>query len=134
MLHSGGARNQHHNSEWQAYYKMRSGWKNYQYACDIGGKSPFYLSGLCHIQGISDQKDKALKTIEKLKTLKENCFNSSLDLALAGMGITKENETLDLIKTGIEERVSLIPYIFVDPRFNKFVSDDLLDFIDDRKI
>ena len=40
----------------------------------------------------------------------------------------------DLIKTGIEERVSLIPYIFVDPRFNKFVSDDLLDFIDDRKI
>ena len=108
--------------------------KNYKYACDVGNESPFYLAGLGHIQGISQEDDKALVTLNRLKALKETSFISSLDLALAGISVLEESETLDLIRTGIEERVSLIQYLFVDPRFNKYVNDDLINIIESRKI
>ena len=108
--------------------------KNYKSACDIGNKSPFYLAGLGHIYGIIEENDRAIEILEKLKIFKEKSFISSLDLALAGMGILKKNETLDLIKVSIEERVSLIPYLLVDPRFSNYVNDDLINIIENRKI
>jgi adenylate cyclase len=108
--------------------------KNYKYACELGNDSPFYLAGLGHMEALAGNTDNALKILEKLKALKEKSFISSLDLALAGMGIHEKDETLGLINFGIEERVSHVPYLMVDPRFSNYVDDELINIIENRKM
>ena len=76
----------------------------------------------------------AQNILDQLKALREKTFISSIDLALAGMGVKADNQTLDLIMLGIEERVSTLPYITVDPRFANYINDEIINCIETRKM
>ena len=120
----------------QAYEEMGmniEALKNYKHACKLSKRAPFYLAGLGHIYGLTDDVDNASKILTEMKALKKKTFISSIDMALAGMGINPKNETLDLIVDGIEERVSSLPYISVDPRFANYIKDEILNNIETGK-
>ena len=121
----------------QAYEEMGNhdlALKNYKHAFEISNETPFYLAGLGHIYGLTDNNENAQNILDQLKALREKTFISSIDLALAGMGVKADNQTLDLIMLGIEERVSALPYITVDPRFANYINDEIINCIETRKM
>ena len=121
----------------QAYEEMGNhdlALKNYKHAFEISNETPFYLAGLGHIYGLTDNNENAQNILDQLKALREKTFISSIDLALAGMGVKADNQTLDLIMLGIEERVSTLPYITVDPRFANYINDEIINCIETRKM
>ncbi len=113
----------------EAMGRLEDAVANYGRASDLTNHSPFFLSGVGHIHGLMGEHLVAQDTYNRLVERKKSRWVSSLVLALCSVGIKSKEEVRTHIAQAVEERVSTVPYLRVDPRFSEFVDDEIISAI-----
>jgi serine/threonine protein kinase/tetratricopeptide (TPR) repeat protein len=96
---------------------------HFQEAVEITNRSAFYLAGLGHCLAHCGRMDDARRILNELETARENRYVSALDIALVFAGMREKGEMLTWLEKALEERVPILVYAAVDPRF-AFARDD----------
>jgi serine/threonine protein kinase/Flp pilus assembly protein TadD len=90
---------------------------HFQEAVEITNRSAFYLAGLGHCLARSGRMDEARRILNELETARKSRYVSALDIALVFAGMREKGDMLAWLEKALEERVPILVYAAVDPRF-----------------
>jgi TolB-like protein/DNA-binding winged helix-turn-helix (wHTH) protein/Tfp pilus assembly protein PilF len=97
-----------------------------QRAVSLSGGSPVYLASLAHAYGVAGRRADAQRSLQALRKLSKETYVSSVDLAVAHLGLGQTDSALALLEQGVEERSPRIAFLGVDPDFDSLRSDSRL--------
>lgn len=82
---------------------------------------------LAHFYGVSGQKDKARKTIDRLEKRAEKRHVSSFGMALAHLGLGETDRAFYYLEKALGERSDMLVYLKAEPRLDPLRDDPRFD-------
>jgi tetratricopeptide (TPR) repeat protein len=89
-----------------------------QRAVNLSGVSPVYLAALAHAYGIAGRRSDAEACMVELKNLSKQKYVSSVDLAVAHLGLGRDAEALALLDRAVEEGSPRVAFLGIEPHFD----------------
>jgi TolB-like protein/tetratricopeptide (TPR) repeat protein len=78
------------------------------------------IASIGYIEALADDKAKARAVLDELKTLSNQHYIPPVNIALVHNGLGDQNEALELLEKGCEERDVRLILLKVDPRWDSF--------------
>jgi tetratricopeptide (TPR) repeat protein len=94
-----------------------------QRAVNLSGPSPVYLAALAHVYGSAGRRSDAEACIIELENLSKRKYVSSVDLALAQLGLGRNAEALALLERAVEEGSPRVAFLGIEPHFDRLRAD-----------
>jgi TolB-like protein/Tfp pilus assembly protein PilF len=85
--------------------------------------SPVYLAALAHAYGMAGRRSDAEACILELKNISKHKYVSSVDLALAQLGLGRNADALALLGRAVEERSPRVAFLGIEPQFDPLRTD-----------
>jgi hypothetical protein len=80
--------------------------------------SPVYLAALTHAFGAAGKRSDAQKLLADLERLSRQKYVSSVDLALAHLGLGQTAQALGLLEQAVEERSPRAAFLGIEPHLD----------------
>ena len=97
--------------------------KEFQIAVELSGGSPVYIAALAHAYGVAHRTGDAMRLIDDLKKLSTQRYVSSVDMALAFLGVEDHARALSYLERALEDRSPRLLFLMVEPRFDPLRSE-----------
>ena len=94
-----------------------------QRAVTLSGRSPVYVAALAHAYGAAGRRTDAEACIGELREISKQKYVSSVDLALAHLGVGQREEAMVLLEKAVAERSPRVAFVGVEPNFDPLRAD-----------
>jgi len=94
-----------------------------QRAVTLSDRSPVYVAALAHAYGVAGRRTDAETSIADLRNMSKQEYVSSVDLALAHLGIGQREEAMVLLDQAVAERSPRVAFLGVEPNFDPLRAD-----------
>jgi tetratricopeptide (TPR) repeat protein len=92
-------------------------------AIEVTGGLPWAAEYIGYIHGLTGERDKAMKVLEKSAALMKQRYVSSTSLALIYLGLGEHDQAFELLDKAYGERDPLLPWLKGMPEFDCLRSD-----------
>jgi TolB-like protein/DNA-binding winged helix-turn-helix (wHTH) protein/tetratricopeptide (TPR) repeat protein len=94
-----------------------------QRAVTLSGRSPVYVAALAHAYGVAGRRTDAEASIAELRNMSKQKYVSSVDLALAHLGLGEREEAMALLDQAVAERSPRVAFLGIEPHFDPLRAD-----------
>ena len=91
-------------------------------AVEISGGLPLMVATLARVRALSGDRERALRAVEELREVSKQRYVMPHVIALIYAGLGQEEQALEWLEKGFEERGNLLCYLSVDPAFDSLRS------------
>ena len=98
--------------------------RSIQRALDIAGPTPIFVGALAHAFGCAGRAPDAERLVDELRIMARQRYVSPFSFAVAHTGMGQVEEALAALEGSLEEHNAWAWFLPVDPRFDRFRSDE----------